>query len=161
MSFLVSRVSRRIATGVAVPQQRVMLCRNYSEFLVGEKTPNPSAMKFVYDGVVLPEKYGTGMSFESKTDPNLRRSPLAEALMKRPEVESVFLGNNFVTVTKFKDQRWKNVKYLVTNDLAQFMSDELPAIDEFFEESTTIRGKYHPTLCCSLYRPLSMGSKGL
>lgn len=60
-----------------------------------EKVPNPDAMKFTVEGLLL--THG-GYEFESRQE--AEKSPLAEKLFGFDYVERVFISKNFVTVTK-------------------------------------------------------------
>jgi Fe-S cluster biogenesis protein NfuA len=74
-------------------------------FIQTEQTPNPASLKFL-PGVTV-------MSSGTANFPDARstaRSPLAEALFSLPEVTGVFLGADFITVTKSEDADWYRVK---------------------------------------------------
>ena len=65
-------------------------------FIQTEQTPNPATLKF------LPgrSRHGIGHRAISPRREAARRSPLAERLFELPEVTGVFLGADFITVTK-------------------------------------------------------------
>ncbi|MDO8644278.1 MAG: NifU family protein [bacterium] len=67
-----------------------------------ESTPNPNSMKFIVIGQeILPHG---GLDF-----PNIvsaAQAPLAVELFRIPDVAAVFLGTNFVTVTKRPETDW-------------------------------------------------------
>src|SRR5215469_2199497 len=67
-------------------------------FIQTEQTPNPATLKFLPGCMVMAS--GTA----NFTDPRgASRSPLAERLFTLPEVSGVFLGGDFITVTKAGD----------------------------------------------------------
>jgi hypothetical protein len=73
-------------------------------FIQTEETPNPATLKFIPGKAVLPE--GT-RDFRSPDE--ARVSPLAERIFSVDGVAGVFLGHDFVTVTK--DQvEWPHIK---------------------------------------------------
>ena len=74
-------------------------------FIQTEQTPNPSTLKFLPGRVVM-EK-GT-MDFA--TADTAAPSPLAKRLFAVEGVERVFLGSDFVTVTKSADRDWQVLK---------------------------------------------------
>lgn len=104
-----------------------------SMFIQTETTPNPESLKYIPGEVVLDEKYGTGMvrgwrdagvsqvaavsrlvvhtpprpQYFRQGDKEVGRSPLAKKLLKIPGVEGVFLGRNFITITKASDVIWQ------------------------------------------------------
>ncbi len=74
-------------------------------FIQTEQTPNPATLKFLPGRAVMPA--GTA----NFTDPTAaRRSPLAERLFGLPEVAGVFLGADFITVTKNGEGDWYELK---------------------------------------------------
>src|SRR3546814_6702137 len=64
-------------------------------FIQTETTPNPATLKFLPGRDVLPE---ASVNFIAAAD--AEASPLASRLFTVPGVEGVFLGADFVTVTK-------------------------------------------------------------
>jgi Fe-S cluster biogenesis protein NfuA len=75
-------------------------------FIQTEQTPNPATLKFLPGRVVMAS--GTA----NFTDPEVaaRMSPLAERLFALPQVTGVFLGADFITVTKAADGDWYLLK---------------------------------------------------
>ena len=82
-----------------------------------KETPNPNALQFVINGVILDNG---NISFTSKKE--AEGDKMAEALFERPGVINVFVMDNFVTVTKddktswvpLKDRIWKTIEETVT-----------------------------------------------
>lgn len=77
-------------------------------FIQTENTPNPESIKFVPSGrVVLENEDGNGY-FVQKSDPtqDILKSPLATQLFKVDGVKAIYLGSDFVTVTKFAQSPW-------------------------------------------------------
>ena len=68
--------------------------------LTWEATPNPQSLKFVLNRTVSEE------SLEITSLQLAKRSPLAEKILGFPWAKSVFLGKNFVTVTKEDWVEW-------------------------------------------------------
>ena len=66
-----------------------------------KETPNPNALQFVINAVVLDNGK---ISFTSKKE--AEGDKMAEALFERPGVLSVFVMDNFVTVTKDEKTSW-------------------------------------------------------
>ena len=69
-------------------------------FIQTEQTPNPATLKFLPGRTVM--ESGTA-NFPERSA--AARSPLAERLFQLPEVGGVFLGSDFITVTKSRGQR--------------------------------------------------------
>ncbi|HLB98582.1 MAG TPA: NifU N-terminal domain-containing protein, partial [Acetobacteraceae bacterium] len=74
-------------------------------FIETEGTPNPATLKFLPGRDVM----GAGTADFAAPD-TATRSPLAGALFALPGVARVFLGGDFVTVTKFDDIAWQALK---------------------------------------------------
>jgi Fe-S cluster biogenesis protein NfuA len=74
-------------------------------FIQTEQTPNPATLKFLPGCTVMAS--GTANFPERGA---AARSPLAERLFLLPEVAGVFLGNDFITVTKNGDSEWHQLK---------------------------------------------------
>jgi len=75
-------------------------------FIQTEQTPNPASLKFLPGRMVIVS--GTA----NFTDPQTasRLSPLAERLFALQHVTGVFLGADFITVTKGDDVDWPQLK---------------------------------------------------
>ena len=74
-------------------------------FIQTEQTPNPATLKFLPGRAVM--SAGTA-DFPDRESAG--RSPLAERLFSLPEVAGVFLGADFITVTKNGDGAWPQLK---------------------------------------------------
>lgn len=74
-------------------------------FIQTEETPNPATLKFLPGRQVM--NSGTA-NFTSEQAAHI--SPLAEQLFSLPEVTGVFLGADFITVTKSGDGDWYRLK---------------------------------------------------
>jgi Fe-S cluster biogenesis protein NfuA len=70
-------------------------------FIQTEQTPNPATLKFLPGHPVMISGTANFISEEAA-----RVSPLAERLFSLPEVSGVFLGADFITVTKAGDSDW-------------------------------------------------------
>ena len=68
-------------------------------FIQTEATPNPATLKFLPGRAVMPD--GT-LDLRDVTD--AERSPLAQRLFGVSGVSGVFLGSDFITVTKSDDE---------------------------------------------------------
>jgi Fe-S cluster biogenesis protein NfuA len=75
-------------------------------FIQTEQTPNPETLKFLPGETVSP--YGP---LEFRTADEARASPLVSALFQIEGVARVYLGSDFLTVTRSgPDQDWKHLK---------------------------------------------------
>ncbi|MBI2995309.1 MAG: NifU family protein [Candidatus Melainabacteria bacterium] len=69
-----------------------------------EGTPNPNALKFVLDRILI--ENGT---YDFPNKESTKNSPLAEKLFNIEFVKEVFIGKNFITITKNPDMSWENI----------------------------------------------------
>lgn len=76
-----------------------------------ESTPNPSAMKFVAN-----KKIVTAL-FEFTSIDDAKLSPLATELFHFPFVKSVFIDENYVSITKYDMAEWQDI----TVELREFI----------------------------------------
>ena len=70
-----------------------------------QQTPNPNAGKFVVSRQVAP--VGTSRSYYDREE--AREDPIARALMRLSGVRSIFMVDDFVTVTKTPAARWDDL----------------------------------------------------
>jgi Fe-S cluster biogenesis protein NfuA len=106
-------------------------------FIQTEATPNPATLKFLPGRPVLPDGV-----LDIPDAAEAAKSPLAERLFAVPGVTGVFLGSDFITVTK-PDGEWQHVKPAILGAIMEhFMSGapilaagsgEAAADHEFFE----------------------------
>ncbi|MBN9021294.1 MAG: NifU family protein [Rhizobiales bacterium] len=105
-------------------------------FIQTETTPNPASLKFLPGRIVL----GTGTA-EFRTAEEATRSPLAERLFGIDGVAGVFLGGEFITVTK-TDGEWQHLKPAVLGAIMEHFMSGMPVLrsesgeteGEFFSE---------------------------
>ena len=79
--------------------------------IYAESTPNPSAMKFVAN-----KKIVTNL-FEFTSIDEAKLSPLATELFHFPFVKSVFIDENYVSITKYDRAEWEDI----TVELREFI----------------------------------------
>jgi len=109
-------------------------------FIQTETTPNPATLKFLPGRDVL---VGEPRDFRSRDDAAI--SPLATALFGVPGVTGVFLGSDFISVTK-ETAEWNHIKPSVLGVIMEHFLSGKPAIaagddegeseqgDEFFDD---------------------------
>ncbi|WP_448585641.1 NifU family protein [Thermaurantiacus sp.] len=97
-----------------------------------ETTPNPATLKF------LPGRPVGGSRTHDFADPQAAEaSPLARALFALGDVERVFFGADFVTVTRAPGADWAALKPLVLATLADHFAADAPLL-------TTDRAEHGP-----------------
>ena len=98
-------------------------------FIQTETTPNPATLKFLPGCTVMAE--GTANFAEAET---AGRSPLAQALFAVDGVAGVFLGHDFITVTKAEDKEWDTLKPRILGGIMEHFTKGLPVIAEGAED---------------------------
>ena len=113
-------------------------------FIQTEATPNPATLKFLPGRPVL----GRG-SLQYASAAEAVSSPLAERLFTLPGVTGVYLGDDFVTVTKSGDEEWSVLKSIVMAAIMDHFLSGAPVLhdlddaeqaedEEFAEEDANI-----------------------
>lgn len=92
-------------------------------FIQTEQTPNPATLKFLPGCTVMPS--GTANFPDRRA---AARSPLAERLFDLPEVAGVFLGSDFITVTKEGESDWHQLKPAVLAAIMEHFTAGRPVI---------------------------------
>lgn len=87
--------------------------------MYAEMTPNPMAMKFVADRMLLPE----GVQFEFLSPEEAYASPLALKLYELPFVKGIYMTSNFITVLKNDKAKWDDVVFDVRDYIKDFIAN--------------------------------------
>jgi len=90
-----------------------------------ESTPNPATMKYIVNRPLLIDN-----SAEYSDVSQTKSSPLAEALFKFPFIKSVYIKNNFVTVTKVPVVEWIEVMHELREYILNFFLEGKVAVTE-------------------------------
>ncbi|WP_455476834.1 NifU family protein [Bartonella sp. B41] len=99
-------------------------------FIQTEATPNPATLKFLPGRVILSEGVLEFRTYEEAA----KNSPLAAKLFNIPNISRVFLGYDFITVTK-KDGEWQHLKPAILGTIMEhFLSD-----DPIIADNTTVQ----------------------
>ena len=99
-------------------------------FIQTEDTPNPATLKFIPGTDVMGQ--GTA-DFPDKQSAGT--SPLARRLFQIDGIEAVFLGSDFVTVTKGDDQEWFTLKPSILAGIMEHYASGLPVVEASKDES--------------------------
>ncbi len=86
-------------------------------FIQTEETPNPSTLKFLPGKVLM--KSGT-LEFKNKEE--AKNNSLANELFSQDNVEGVFIGKDFLTITKSESVEWESLKPSVLSIMLDFFS---------------------------------------
>ena len=102
-------------------------------FIQTEDTPNPETLKFMPGQSVL--KSGTAEFSNIETS---KVSPLASRLFEVDGVNRVFLGSDFISVTKDTSLEWNNLKPSILTGIMEHFSSGLPALNEIYDNDSKV-----------------------
>jgi Fe-S cluster biogenesis protein NfuA len=92
-------------------------------FIQTEPTPNPATLKFIPGKTVLGD--GT-VDFRDKSEATT--SPLAQRLFGVDGVAGVFLGSDFISVTKNEADEWQHIKPAILGAIMEHFMSGAPVI---------------------------------
>lgn len=93
-------------------------------FIQTEETPNPNTLKFLPGKLVM----GSG-TIEFRTKDAAKRSPLATKLFDIVGVSAVFLGSNFISVSKESSYDWSTLIPYIIEALTVHFSSQTPILN--------------------------------
>ena len=93
-------------------------------FIQTEETPNPATLKFIPGVDVM----GTGNAEFNSPDES-KNAPLARRLFQIDGVQSVFLGVDFVAVTKIESLEWFSLKPAILAGIMEHYASGLPVVE--------------------------------
>jgi Fe-S cluster biogenesis protein NfuA len=99
-------------------------------FIQTEGTPNPASLKFLPGRTVM-----TAGSIDMPTPEAAKQSPLAERLFQVDGVTGVFLGSDFITVTKRGDKQWELLKPALLGIIMEHFVANRPILAEGAEST--------------------------
>ncbi len=85
-------------------------------FVQTEITPNPNSLKF------LPGKIVSNSGSFEITKKDINNNELVKNLLSINGVESIFLGNDFISINKYEDTSWDEIKHIVISFINDFYS---------------------------------------
>jgi Fe-S cluster biogenesis protein NfuA len=95
-------------------------------FIQTEQTPNPATLKFLPGRTVI----ASGTANFPDAEAAARVSPLAERLFLLPQVRGVFLGADFITVTKDAEGEWHQLKPAILAAIMEHFTAGRPVVLE-------------------------------
>ncbi len=118
--------------------------------IYAESTPNPAAIKFVANKILITEK---GATAEYKSITDTLTAPIAKQLFQFPFVKTVFISANYITVTKTDAVEWDEIIMELRVFLTEYLNagklivTSLPkqevAIDNTFSETKTVSTQHN------------------
>jgi Fe-S cluster biogenesis protein NfuA len=93
-------------------------------FIQTEETPNPNTLKFLPGKIVM----GAG-TIDFRTKEAAKRSPLASKLFDINGIAGVFLGSNFISVSKEPSLEWTTLIPYIIEGLTIHFSSQTPILN--------------------------------
>jgi NFU1 iron-sulfur cluster scaffold homolog, mitochondrial len=97
-----------------------------------EQTPNPESLKFVTNKML----YAGTADFRTRELAD-EYSPLAAALFDLPYVKSVYICNNFITLTKELNYEWEDLMIRTKEFIKNYLAEDKTILKEGFSEAMT------------------------
>ena len=88
-----------------------------------EGTPNPNALKFVLDKTISPLK-----TYNFANKESAKNSPLALKLFEINAVQEVFIGKDFVTISKGSGANWDSIYEKILEVINEYFEIDQPVI---------------------------------
>ncbi|XP_075391646.1 NFU1 iron-sulfur cluster scaffold homolog, mitochondrial isoform X2 [Tenrec ecaudatus] len=123
LRYFVQRPLFPLPSTLGTPVLSSLLVR--SMFIQTQATPNPNSLKFIPGRPVLETR-----TMDFPTPASAFRSPLARQLFRIEGVKSVFLGPDFITVTKSEELDWNLLKPDIYAAVMDFFASGLPLVTE-------------------------------
>lgn len=93
-----------------------------------ESTPNPAVLKFVANKKLVPKMVEFHSIDEAKP------SPLAFSLFNFPFVKSVFIDENYISVTKFDIASWEEITLELREFIRNFLAEGKQVLDQNYNQ---------------------------
>ncbi len=99
-------------------------------FIQTEETPNPNVLKFLPGQEVVK---GRPLEFKSKEE--AKASPLAQQLFDVIGVQGVFLGSDFISITKENRKDWFVLKPLLLSTMIDALTNNVTVYDASLDKA--------------------------
>ncbi len=110
-------------------------------FIQVDETPNPETLKFLPGKVIIKQN-----PVEFKSIEESDTSPLAKELFQIEGVNSLYIGKDFVSVTKEKKYDWAPMKTLLLSSMMDYFNSEKPVLVETKESALFSKDKNYSDL---------------
>ena len=100
--------------------------------IYSESTPNPAVLKFVANKKLV------DFQIEFNSIDECQDSPLALKLFNFPFVKSIFIDENFISITKYDIASWDEITLTIRNFIKEYIEDGNPIITKNFKKEPPI-----------------------
>ncbi len=109
-------------------------------FIQTQKTPNPDVLKFIPGTDIT----GEMPPYNATNIDEAQGAPLSKTIFNIDNVEGVFLGSDFISVTKSKDAEWTTLKAKVLTSLMDHLIAGLPILHQKADKKAAPRPPINP-----------------
>ena len=100
--------------------------------IYSESSPNPAVLKFVANKKLV------DFQIEFNSIDECQDSPLALKLFNFPFVKSIFIDENFISITKYDIASWDEITLTIRNFIKEYIEDGNPIITKYFKKEPPI-----------------------
>jgi len=100
--------------------------------IYSESTPNPAALKFVANKKLV------NSQIEFNSIDACKNSPLALRLFNFPFVKSVFIDNNFISITKYDTSSWDDITLTIRNFIKEYLERDNKILTDDYQKEQVI-----------------------
>lgn len=93
-------------------------------FIQTESTPNPNALKFLLDQIINDKD---PLCIEPNTS---KHGDIAHQLFRIGNIDLVFIGKDFITITKSTDSSWEVLKPQIVMTMMEYLMTGMPIIHD-------------------------------
>ena len=108
---------------------------NYSLYV--ESTPNPEVMKFVSNRMLVDQ------SIEITNIEEAKDISIAKEVLKFPFVKSIYLSQNFMSITKMRDVEWDTIAMQLRAFISDFLNQE--GVKNYTENVPKVKKQFQET----------------
>jgi Fe-S cluster biogenesis protein NfuA len=105
-----------------------------------EATPNPATLKFVVNRPLMPDDFVELQNLEEA-----KGAPLAVHLFELGQISTVFISQNFITITKEEDVMWAEIMLPIKEKIKLYLESGQALFEEGFEKPKKATNQIHAT----------------
>jgi hypothetical protein len=105
-----------------------------------EATPNPATLKFVVNRPLMPDDFVELQNLEEA-----KGAPLAVHLFELGQISTVFVSQNFITITKEEDVMWAEIMLPIKEKIKLYLESGQALFEEGFEKPKKATNQIHAT----------------
>ncbi len=105
-----------------------------------EDTPNPESRKFVLDRMIFEKDY-----YEFQTEEDAAEAPLIKKLFGLEGVQTAFVSNNFITITKDNSLMWIEISPIIKETIVDHIEAGLPVFSPNFKKTNRAEVSNEPS----------------